>query len=140
MNFLTLKAFLGLDGSGYAIGLKRAESQAKSFAKDIKREFAQAFGVAAITAYSAKLVNMADNITDTAERLDMGTKSLQEWTYAAQKSGSSIERVTSFLESLARARERALGGDKDDIANFAKFGITDFSPNADQLGRQMGRH
>lgn len=139
MNFLNLKAILSLNGSGFALGLKRAESQSKQFAREIKGEFARAFGAAAITAYAVKVVNLADNITDLADRLEISTQAIQEWSFAARKSGSSIEAVTRFLEHLALARERALGGDQKAVEGLAAFGITDLSQNADQMGRQVGR-
>jgi hypothetical protein len=139
MNFLNLKAVLSLNGSGFALGLKRAESASKQFAKEIKGQFAQAFGAAAITAYGVKIINMADNIIDLSERLGVSTKALQEWNYAAQKSGSSIERVTQFLEHLARVRERALGGDKDAVENLTSLGVTDLNQGVDPMARQIGR-
>lgn len=139
MSFLNLKAVLSLNGSGFALGLKRAESTSKQFAKEIKSQFAQAFGAAAITAYGVKVVNMADDITDLSDRLEISTRALQEWSYAARKSGSSIEAVTRFLEQLAITRERAMGGDSDAMANLNAFGITDPSMGVDAMGRQIGK-
>ena len=140
MNFLNLKAALSLNGSGFAIGLKRAESKTKQFAKEIKSEFARAFGTAAITAYAVKVVNLADDIVDFSERLGISTKALQEWAYAAKKSGENIEMVTKFLENLGIAREKALGGDENMISGFGRFGIGQDelqNLNIDQLGRRV---
>jgi hypothetical protein len=142
MNFLNLKAVLSLNGSGFALGLKRAESTSKQFAKEIKGQFAQAFGAAAIIAYGRHVINLADNIIDISERLGISTKAFQEWANAAKKSGSSIEAVTQFLEQLSIAREKALEGDGSTIESFRKLGI---SPNdlqtigLDQIGRKIGQ-
>ena len=140
MNFLNLKAVLSLNGSGFALGLKRAESASKQFAKEIKGEFARAFGTAAIIAYGAKVVNMADNIIDLSDRLGISTKALQEWGYAAKKSGSDIEAVTRFLEQLAVAREKALGGDKGSLESFSKLGVSQSdleSLSLDEISRKI---
>lgn len=123
MSFLKLQAVLGLDGSGFALGLKRAGSQSKDFAKSIKSDFAKAFGTTALLAYTKHLVNLAGQYTETSDRLDISTKALQEWSYAAKQSGSSIEAVTRYLEQLAVARDKALGGDANALAAFSKLGI-----------------
>src|SRR5688500_11295850 len=115
MNFLNLKAVLSLNGSGFALGLKRAESQSKQFAKEIKGEFAKAFGTAAVVAYAKRMMDLAGTITEASDRTGVSTKALQEWAYAARQSGSSIEAVTRYLEHLAQAREKALGGDQDTL-------------------------
>lgn len=125
MNFLNLKAILSLNGSGFALGLKRAESTSKQFAKEIKGEFARAFGTAALVAYTAKLANMAGQLTETSDRLGISTKALQEWAYAARQSGSSLESITRYLEELSLARDKALGGDATALEAFRKLGVSD---------------
>jgi hypothetical protein len=131
-GFLNLRAILGLNASGFHLGMKQAESAAKAFGRSIKREFGNAFGVAAITAYSAKVVNLADEITDLSDRLGISAKTLQEWKYAADRSGASIEKLTFFWENLAKAREKALEGDSKAQSLFWQFGV-----NPSELG-QMG--
>lgn len=123
MNFLNLKAVLSLNGSGFALGLKRAESTSKQFAREIKGEFARAFGTAAIIAYTHRMVDLASKISDTSETLGISTKALQEWSFAARQTGASFENVSKYLEELARARERALGGDATAMNAFSKLGI-----------------
>jgi hypothetical protein len=141
MQFLNLKAVLSLNGSGFQLGMKRAESQAKAFSKEIKGEFAKAFGTAAIIAYTTNLINFADTLTDVSDRLGVSTKDLQEWAHAAKRSGSSIEAVTAFLEQLNIARKKALDGDSGAMASFNQLGISEDqlrSMTTDQLGRAIG--
>lgn len=135
-QFLNLKAILSLNGSGFALGLKQADSASKKFANDIKGEFARAFGTAAITAYATKIVNLADNIIDLSERLGVSAQVIQEWGHAARRSGSSIEAVTRFLEQLAVARDKALGGDEGTLKNLDRLGVTDLS-SVEAMARQI---
>jgi hypothetical protein len=141
MNLLKIIAELGLDASKYFVGMKRAESSAKSFAKEIKGEFARAFGTVAALKFGRDIINLADDVTDLSDRLGMSTKAIQEWAYAAKKSGSSIESVTRFLEALAVAREKALGGDAASMSAFGELGVSQSdlqSLTLDQLGRKIG--
>lgn len=124
-SFLNLIAFLNLNASGFQIGMKRAESATKAFSNQIKGEFAKAFGYGAIIAYSKKIIDFADNITDLSDRLGVSTKALQEWGYAAKKNGSSLDEVVRFFEALAVAREKALGGDQGSINSFARLGVSE---------------
>lgn len=122
--FLNLKALLSLNASGFSLGMKRAESQAKAFAKEIKGEFARAFGTAALIAFGAKIVESADHIVDLSAKLGISTKTLQEWGYAAKKNGANLQDVEQFFENLAVAREKALKGDDDSITNLERLGAS----------------
>lgn len=122
--FLNLKALLSLNASGFSLGMKRAESQAKAFSKEIKGEFTRAFGTAALVAFTAKIIQSADRIVDLSQQLGISTKTLQEWGYAAKKSGASLEAVEQFFENIATAREKALKGDDEAITNFERLGVT----------------
>jgi hypothetical protein len=137
-------AYLGLNATNYHVGLKRAESAGKAFASNVKRYFASAFGAAALIAFTTKIVNAADEILDLSDRLDMNAQKLQEWIYAAKKSGAEIGNLTTFFESLAKAREKALGGDAQTIEDFAKLGVSmvalrngDFQTVAEQIGKTL---
>jgi hypothetical protein len=123
-NFLNLKAVLGLNASGFRIGLKEAEVQSKNFAANMKRAFVQAFGTAAVLAWTSKIVEGVDNLTDLSEQLGVSTDALQEWGYAAKKNGKDIESVARFFEHLGEARKDALAGNQDLIQSFAQLGVS----------------
>jgi hypothetical protein len=122
-SFLNLKAMLSLNASGFQLGMKRAESQAKAFAKEIKREFVGAFGTAAMLEFSAKIIETADRLVDLSTELGVSTKTLQEWGYAAKKNGRNLDDVAKFFENIANARERALRGSDDDLRAFERLGV-----------------
>lgn len=135
-------ASLGLNATNYHVGLKRADSAGKAFASNVKGYFLRAFSAAAIVAFSAKIINAADEITDLSERLSMSTDKLQEWIYAAKKSGATAETLTGFFENLAIARAKALGGDPAAIRAMERFGIDSMMMarnNPDEMGRQIGK-
>jgi hypothetical protein len=134
-------ATLGLNATNYHVGLKRAEGAAQAFSNSVRRKFAAAFGVAALTAFTVKIVNAADELLDMSERLGMNTEKLQEWIFAAKKGGATANTLTTFFESMAMAREKALGGDTDTLNAFNKLGINDMMlarNNPDEMGRQIG--
>lgn len=123
-NFLNLKAVLGLNASGFFIGMKQAQSAAKQISSEIKSQFANAFGTAAVLAFSKRIIDTADNIVDLSDRLDVSTKTLQEWGYAARKNSSDIQSVTRFFEALASSRDKALNGDDSALKAFERLGVS----------------
>lgn len=122
-SFLNLKAVLGLNWSGFQIGLKQATTASQQFADTVKNKFANAFGYAAIAAYTSKLIEFADYITDLSDQLEISTDTLQKWGAAAKMSGSNLEAVAKFFEHLAAAREQAMNGDSQAQSDFWSLGI-----------------
>ena len=136
-----LKAVLGLDASGYAIGLKRAEGLGRQFSNTIKNEFAKAFGVTSLILYTKKVLDLADHITDLSDRLGVSTDALQEWGYAARKNGASLDDVARFFEALASSRDKAVEGSKEMREAFAAFGLSVNDLKSDRiedLGKKIG--
>lgn len=123
-GFLNLKAMLSLNASGFAIGLKRAESQGKAFARSIKSDLVQAFGVGALLAFSKKIIDSVDALEDLSDELNVSTKTLQEWQYAAKRNGASAEDVTKFFEAIAESRKRAIDGNEEAIESYQRFGLS----------------
>jgi hypothetical protein len=124
MGFLNLVAKLSLNASGFQLGMKRAESQAKIFAKELKSEFAAAFGSAALLAFSKKIIDTADHLVDLSAELGTNTKELQEWIYAAKKSGSNAQDVEKFFAAIAESRQRAMDGNEQAIDSYQQLGIS----------------
>jgi hypothetical protein len=125
---LSLKAFLGLDGSGFELGMKRAESTANAFSRKLNNslgsKMAQFLGVAAITQAIRKTVEYASNVDDLSNRLGISAEAIQKWDYALKLSGSSIQEAVGFFEKLAVARDKALAGNPEAIKTFEKFGVS----------------
>lgn len=124
---LSLKAILGLDGSGFELGMKRAQSVAKKFSNDLGGEATSRLRnfltLAAAEEGMRRMYEYAGRIADMSEQLDISTTAFQQWEGAVGKAGGKAENVAAFFESLAASRKKALGGDAESLGNFQKFGI-----------------
>ena len=77
MAILSLIAKLGLDGSTFETGLKRAKSLTDKFRSSVGAQLGAAMSVAAVTAFAAKVVQTADAIGDLSEQLNISTDDVQ---------------------------------------------------------------
>jgi hypothetical protein len=109
-----LKVFLRLDGSGFSQGITKVRQALGTF----KAQLAGAFSVGAVTYGIKRMLDFADSIDETASRLGVGTRALQEWTFAAQQAGVSSEKLQGFIERLSAA---AADGNKSKL--FAAIGV-----------------
>lgn len=123
-SFFKLLVDLGLNASGYELGMKRAEMVAERFGDKIKEEFTRAFGTVALIEYTKHIVELGAKTVETAERLGISTKTLQEWTYAAKHTGAAAEDVTHFFEKLGRSRDEAFRK-KGGMSGYAAMGISE---------------
>lgn len=127
MSWFSMVAELGINIKPYVQGLFRARSEAKMFGREVagelKNHLAGAFGVAAILEFTKKTVEFGSAINDLADRLEVSTKGLQEWNYAASQNGAKAEDVVMFFEHIAAAREKALTDDDAAIESFKRLGV-----------------
>ena len=127
--------FLGIDAKQFHAGLDAAQAKAGSVGKKIGSSlaggagellsaFAPALSVAAIATASKSVIDYAGHIKDLSDRTGITTDALQEWDYALQQSGSSVDSAVGFFEKLSIAKRAAADGDAKAIAAFQKFGIS----------------
>lgn len=142
---LSLKAVLGLDGSGFELGIKRAQSQASKFASEVRGGINSKLGgllaTTAIVAFAKKTIDAAGAVNDMSERLDISTDAVQQWNYAAAQAGSSAEKVTGFFEKLADARADALSGNAGKMDSFRALGVSESdlkSGRLEDIGLKIG--
>lgn len=142
---LSLKAFLGLDGSGFETGLKRAQSQAQKFTTSLSGDFKSRVGalftLAAAEEGARKIVEYTSHIQDLSDELGMSTDAIQQWDYALRLAGSDIDKSAGFFEHLAESRDRALGGDANALDAFKKLGVSPAdlrNKRIEDLGVQIG--
>lgn len=142
---LSLKAFLGLDGSGFELGIKRAQSVAKKFSNDLGKEaggrLKQFLTLAAAEEGVRRLITYGSRVADLSEELGISTTALQEWEGAANLAGAKAENVSKFFEGLAVARDKALSGDASTLDAFKDFGISPAdlaSMRLEDLGKKVG--
>lgn len=142
---LSLKGILGLDASGFELGLKRAGSAADKFQSSIKNsisnKLAGFLSAAAIAAGAKKIADYAGEVNDLSQRLGISTDAVQQWEHAAVQAGGTADHVAKFFEALAVARGKALGGDQGALNSFAKLGVQSkdlSSKRLEEIGFQIG--
>jgi len=106
---LKLEAQIGLDGAGFQAGMNRVMGAVGS----LKTALASAFTAGAVASATRSLIRFASEIKDTATRLGMTTTEVQELSFAADQSGSTMAKFAVGLDFLARQMESAAeeGGD-----------------------------
>jgi hypothetical protein len=121
-------ARLGLDATGFEKNMAKADSQVNRFGKQtlgaLKGQLAAAFSFGAIAAGINNAVESASRLNDQTAKLGVGTKFFQEWAFGAKQAGSSSEELAGFLEKLAVARTKALGGGASENKAFEQFGVS----------------
>lgn len=127
MALFSLIARLGLDTSAFEGGLKRSQSLAIGFGREFKSTLAAAFTVGAVSAYTNKLLNLADNTKDLADQLGITTEEVQRLNYIADDSGVAFDKWAAAIGKVSAARNEALGGgEKAEKLRklFERFGVT----------------
>ena len=80
--------------------------------------------VIAGTAAALSVSKLGDEIYHTAQRFNMSTDAFQEWSYIMERSGSSIDDLKGFLETLASEQSAVINGSEDTIKTFEKLGLS----------------
>lgn len=128
MSFLSLIAQLGLDATGFKVGLKQSESAVKGFSQsvnsNIKGALVGAFGIGAAIAATKSTVDYASSINDMAARMDIGVEAAQGLSYAVKQTGSNQGELESALKKTAIAQQEALGGNEEMLATFKRLGVS----------------
>lgn len=88
---------------------------------------------AAVGATAKALVDCAvggaefsDNIKTLSSTTGVSTKTLQEWSYAAELVDVSVDTMTGALTKTISSMDKAADGNKTAIANFEKLGVSVF--------------
>ncbi len=142
---LNLKAILGLDGSGFEAGMKRAQSTAQKFATSAQSGISRKLGgfltAAFVEESIRKTVNYGGAINDLSERLGVSTDAIQQWEYAAKQAGGTADNVAMFFEKISENRDKALNGDAGALKSFKDFGVTPDdlkNKRVEDIGLQIG--
>jgi hypothetical protein len=105
----TLTVNLAAQTAGLTKGLKSAESQVKGFANSIKgplaavsAAFAGAFTIGAAKNFVQSGLEFADEIADTAARLQITAESLNRLRHAAEMSDVPMDTLVMGMERLAK--------------------------------------
>lgn len=108
MAIFSLIAKLGLDGTAYESGLKRATSLTDKFRSSLVSQLGSALSVAAVTAFAAKIVQTADAIGDLSEQLNISTDDVQRLQVLASQTGISFEAMGKAITKVSEERLKAV--------------------------------
>jgi len=123
MAIFSLIAKLGLDGSAYESGLKRASSVTDKFRSTVGAQLGSALSVAAIGAFASKVIETADAIGDLSEQLNISTDDVQRLQVLASQTGISFESMAKSITAVSQERLKAVEEGGKSRAYFKLLGI-----------------
>lgn len=104
MSDFKVQGRLGLDGSGFFSTLSQARGAVNSFGGML----AGAFSVGAITAFSKSILDLAGNLNDVSDALNLNVEFLQRFKNSAAKSGGGLGDIEKFLFESNKSRQEAV--------------------------------
>jgi hypothetical protein len=138
MAIFSLIAKLGLDGSSFETGLKRAGSMADKFRSSVGAQLGAALSVAAVVAFTKNMIESADRISDLAEQLNLTTDQIQRLEILAGETGVTFDKFSLTLKKFEEARLKATSGDEDAIKTLKALGLTNKQLYDSQLSTIQG--
>lgn len=108
MAIFSLIAKLGLDGSGFETGIKKASSLTDKFRSSVGTQLGAALSVAAVGAFAAKVIETADAIGDLSEQLNISTDDVQRLQILASQTGVSFETMAKSITKVGQERLKAV--------------------------------
>lgn len=136
-----LRVVLGLDTAQFETGAKQAASRADQLSSRIKSSFGtasaasdtlrnalaglgSALAVQQIVAATQRALDYTDAIADLSDRTGASTKLIQEFRFAAQMSGSSVETADEALGKFTKTLGLAQSGSDAQVKLFRDLGVT----------------
>ncbi len=137
-NVGSLVVDLALESAQFIAGLKNASQATQqaatqiSSAMNLAKNAAIGFAGGFIGAFSVDILQQriqeafdyGDAIVDLSDRTGATTKTIQEFRYAAQLSGSSVENADAAVEKFAKNLGAAQNGNKAMAKTFADLKVT----------------
>lgn len=128
----SLIATLGANITGFVRDLQTAKGHAKkegegigsAFGDMVSSKLSGLAGAIGLEETIRKTIEYGSKVNDLALRLGISTDAVQQWDFALQQSGSSIDAAAGFFEKLAVNRDKALKGSDAQIEAFKKLGLT----------------
>jgi hypothetical protein len=116
MTIAQLIVSVGADVSGIQQDIQKAQGSLDGFSKTV----ANAFSVAAITAFATKVMNFADHMQDLSEQTGIGVEELQAFNFVAEGAGTTIDVLASAITKLSA---RLANDDKSAVRGMERLGI-----------------
>lgn len=146
MAIFSLIAKLGLDGSSFEGGLKRATSLTDKFRSSVGAQLGGALSVAAIGSFASKVIETADAIGDLSEQLNISTDDVQRLQVLAGQTGVSFEAMAKSITKVSQERLKAIeeGGKAREYFRTLGFSVTELNEkslsNIDLISRMGQAH
>ena len=146
MAIFSLIAKLGLDGSAYESGLKKASSVTDKFRSSVGVQLGAALSVAAIGAFASKVVETVDAIGDLSEQLNISTDDVQRLQVLAGQTGVSFEAMAKSITAVGQERLKAIeeGGKAREYFQTLGFSVAELNDksisNIDLISRMGQAH
>ena len=146
MDIFSLIAKLGLDGSAYESGLKKASSVTDKFRSSVGVQLGAALSVAAIGAFASKVVETVDAIGDLSEQLNISTDDVQRLQVLAGQTGVSFEAMAKSITAVSQERLKAIeeGGKAREYFQTLGFSVAELNDkslsNIDLISRMGQAH
>ena len=125
---VNVKGRTSMDGSGWAAGLRKMETGTKGAAARMAGSFTSAIGgvfaIGFLTSATRRIVQHADQIHKTAQRISASTETVQKFDFAATQSGTNLESVQDAFMDLAKAIQEAKDGAETKRKALLDFGVT----------------
>jgi hypothetical protein len=146
MAIFSLIAKLGLDGSAYESGLKRASSVTDKFRSSVGGQLGAALSVAAIGTFVSKVIQSVDAIGDLSEQLNISTDDVQRLQVLAGQTGVSFEAMAKSITAVGQERLKAIeeGGKAREYFKTLGFSVAELNDasisNIDLISRMGQAH
>ena len=125
---VNVKGRTSLDGRGWSAGLRKMETGTKAAAGRMAGSFTGAIGgvfaVGFLASATRQIVQHADQIHKTAQRISASTETVQKFDFAATQSGTNLESVQDAFMDLAKAIQEAKDGAETKRKALLDFGVT----------------
>jgi hypothetical protein len=117
---------LALEATNFAAGTKQAQSSLNNFVAGIGSRIAGVLSVGAFYRIAREALDLGDRVGDMAKKLGVSTDQIQEFEYAARKTGASVEAFQTALRTLISTQQDALskGAASDAFKPYAMLGIS----------------
>jgi len=146
MAIFSLIAKLGLDGTAYESGLKKASSTTDKFRQSVGSQLGAALSVAAIGGFLKSVINTVDAIGDLSEQLNISTDDVQRLQVLAGQTGVSFEAMAKSITKVSQERLKAIeeGGKAREYFRTLGFSVTELNEkslsNIDLISRMGQAH
>ncbi len=122
----SILAKIGLDTGPFAQGLRQAKGLAKNFRAGLTSVLGKlgiGIGLGAFVSAFQSLLDKADSLQTTADRLKTSTDFFQRWVNGAASAGVATETSEAALKTYTKTLGDARRGNKEAARNFESLGV-----------------